>query len=66
MTNWLPVIIAALVLLAGRVVFLWVIPRKACPVCKGRGHCIRCDYTGKVLRLGAGLVHPELRRKRRV
>lgn len=61
--NWLPVVYAALVLLAGRVVFLLIKPLKACPVCKGRGHCVRCQYTGKVLRFGARWVRPELRRK---
>lgn len=64
--NWLPVVLAVLVLLAGRVLFLRFKPFKACSGCNGRGHCVRCQYTGKVLRLGAGLVHPELRRKRRV
>lgn len=61
--NWLPVILAVLVLLAGRVAFMWFRPYKACPGCAGRGHCIRCGYKGKVLRFGARWVHPELRRK---
>jgi hypothetical protein len=47
----------------GRYLHLKIRPYKACPVCKGRGHCIRCGYTGKVLRFGARWVHPELRRK---
>lgn len=58
---------AAVVLLgvAARLMWLWVKPYKACGVCSGRGHCVRCRYTGKVLKLGAAIVHPELKRKAR-
>ena len=55
--------LAGFTLLALRAAYLKFKPYKACPACNGRGHCIRCQYSGKVLRLGAGLVHPELRRK---
>jgi hypothetical protein len=41
----------------------YIKPYKACPLCNGRGHCVRCNYTGKVLRFGARWVHPELRRR---
>ncbi len=40
-----------------------VIPYKTCPVCHGRGHCTFCRFNGKVLKLGAHLVRPDLRRK---
>jgi hypothetical protein len=62
-TGWL--VFAGLVVLAAaaRLGFLRFKPYKACGGCSGRGHCVRCGYTGKVLRFGARVVHPELRRK---
>lgn len=63
MTAWLLFAAGVVLGVAARWVFLKVIPYKRCPLCKGRGLCFRCQYTGKVLRAGAGLVHPELRRK---
>jgi hypothetical protein len=62
-TAILALIVGVIVLAGLRWIFLKVKPYKACPTCKGRGHCIRCGYTGKVLRAGAGLIHPELRKK---
>jgi hypothetical protein len=38
-------------------------PYRACRVCAGRGHCIRCGLTGKVLTWAGWVMHPELRRK---
>lgn len=59
---WVVLPAAALAAAGYRAAALRIRPYKACPTCKGRGHCIRCGYRGKVLRVGAGLVHPELRK----
>jgi len=62
-TTALVLTVAAVVAAAARAGFLKIKPYKACKTCNGRGHCIRCQYTGKVLRVGAGLIHPELRKR---
>jgi hypothetical protein len=64
-TGWLVLGGALAVLLGGALLLAKVKPYKACPVCNGRGHCVRCQYTGKVLRFGARWVHPELKREKR-
>ena len=60
--GWLILAGGAVIAAGGRAAFLRIKPYKACPTCSGRGHCIRCGYRGKVLRFGAGIVHPELRK----
>ena len=58
------ILVIAIAVVTLRVVVLWVRPYKACGVCKGRGHCVRCGYKGKVLRAGARWVHPELKKEK--
>lgn len=60
--GWVLLSVTVLAAFAVRVAYLKFKPWRPCRGCRGKGYCVRCGYTGKVLRFGAGLVHPELKR----
>ena len=57
-------IVVVVVVLGVAVLRVALIPYKPCRVCAGRGYCAFCGYRGKVLKLGARIVRPDLRRQK--
>lgn len=49
--------------LACDLAWAFVMPYKQHKFCKGRGYDPYCNYTGKVPRLGARWVRPDMRRR---